>query len=113
MLSDLIQAAQHTKLLSNRRLIVRAIGISERTLQRWLKVPSTRLTPEHGIQFLRLIAVFARVEAMFGSGIKAERWLCDPAMGLERRIPIDLLRSRADYELLATFLIRLEYGVYH
>ncbi|MFK3640478.1 hypothetical protein [Pseudomonas protegens] len=50
---------------------------------------------------------------MFGSGIKAERWLSNPKLGLGRRIPQDLLKAPSDYEVLASFLVRLEYGVYH
>lgn len=50
---------------------------------------------------------------MFGPGIKAERWLSNPKLGLERRIPQDLLKAPSDYEALASLLVRLEYGVYH
>lgn len=37
----------------------------------------------------------------------------DPKLGLERRIPRNLLKAPSDYEVLASLLVRLEYGVYH
>ncbi|MCY1308681.1 putative toxin-antitoxin system antitoxin component [compost metagenome] len=61
---------------------------------------------------LRLIAVSAHAEVVFGSGGAAERWFTVPAMGLNRQVPLDLIKEPADYEQLATFLVRLEYGVY-
>ncbi|BAU75482.1 hypothetical protein KF707C_37940 [Metapseudomonas furukawaii] len=36
-----------------------------------------------------------------------------PALGLERRRPIDMLANEEDLEVLETFLGRIEYGVYH
>lgn len=42
---------------------------------------------------------------MFGSGIKAERWLSKSKLGLEQRIPQDLLKAPSDYEVLASFLV--------
>ncbi|MCO6057510.1 hypothetical protein NG726_12625 [Pseudomonas sp. MOB-449] len=33
-------------------------------------------------------------------------------MALDRHVPLDLIKEPADYEQLAAFLTRLEYGVY-
>lgn len=65
-----------------------------------------------GERLLRLIAVSAYAEVVFGSGVEAERWFTVPAMGLDRQVPLDLIKAPADYEQLAAFLVRLEYGVY-
>ncbi|MBE7376493.1 hypothetical protein [Pseudomonas lopnurensis] len=72
VLCELIQVAQHTNLLKNRQLVIRAMGISARTLQRWLRVPPASLTPENGIHLLRLLAVLARgAHVWFGDQSRA------------------------------------------
>lgn len=111
-LNELLYAARHAPLLQKRPLVCRALGISERTLRRWLHEPSAHLKPAHGERLLRLIAVSAHAEIVFGSGAAAERWFTVPAMGLDRQVPLDMIKESADYEQLTTFLGRLEYGVY-
>ena len=49
---------------------------------------------------------------MLGSQAEAEQWLERPAIGLDRRRPIDLLATPAGIELVEDYLERLEYGVY-
>ncbi|WP_158592121.1 antitoxin Xre/MbcA/ParS toxin-binding domain-containing protein [Pseudomonas cavernicola] len=111
-LNELLHAAQRMPLLRKRHVVCLALGVSDRTLRRWLNEPSARLNPAQGERLLRLFAVSARAEELFGSAIEAERWLTAPAIGLDRRIPLDLIKEPADYEQLAAFLTRLEYGVY-
>ena len=43
---------------------------------------------------------------------EAERWLAQPALGLDRRKPIDLLKTHPGARLVAQYLTRIEYGVY-
>ncbi|WP_052659160.1 antitoxin Xre/MbcA/ParS toxin-binding domain-containing protein [Pseudomonas sp. LFM046] len=62
---------------------------------------------------VRYAEMLERAAQILGSREKAERWMATPALGLEGRRPIDLLGSPEDLELLATFLGRIEYGVYH
>ncbi|RJG08960.1 DUF2384 domain-containing protein [Pseudomonas cavernicola] len=111
-LNELLHAARRAPLLRKRPLVCRALGISERTLRRWLHEPSAHLNPAQGERLLRLIVVSAHAEELFGSGVAAERWLTAPAMGLDRQVPLDLIKDSADYEQLTAFLTRLEYGVY-
>lgn len=54
----------------------------------------------------------AEVVKLFGSREEAERWLEQPALGLDRRRPIDLLATPVGAQLVEDYLIRLEYGVY-
>ncbi len=111
-LNELLYAARSAPLLQKRPLVCRALGISERTLRRWLHEPSAHLKPANGERLLRLIAVSAHAEIVFGSGAAAERWFTVPAMGLDRQVPLDMIKESADYEQLTAFLGRLEYGVY-
>lgn len=111
-ITELLCAAQRAPILRKRPLVCRARGISDRTLRRWLHEPSTHLNPAQGERLLRLFAVSVHAEVVFGSGVAAERWLTVPAMGLNQQVPLDLIKEPADYEQLAAFLVRLEYGVY-
>ena len=41
----------------------------------------------------------------------AERWLVTPAIGLDRRKPLNLLQTSEGTELVKSFLTRIDYGV--
>jgi putative toxin-antitoxin system antitoxin component (TIGR02293 family) len=49
---------------------------------------------------------------VFGTQERAEEWLAKPAMGLDRRRPIDLLQTVQGAGIVSDFLTRLDYGVY-
>jgi putative toxin-antitoxin system antitoxin component (TIGR02293 family) len=90
----------------------RALGMSHRTYQRHTSVARRPLNPEQSGRTWKLAEVLAKATALFGSKEDAERWLKQPAVGLEQRRPIDLLATPAGVELVEDFLVRLEYGVY-
>ena len=56
--------------------------------------------------------ILAQATAVFGSRSAAEKWLEQPAMALEGRLPIDLLATSVGVEIVENHLTRLEYGVY-
>lgn len=68
------------------------------------------MTESFAVQYSKMLK---RATQVFGSREAAERWMEAPALGLERRRPIDMLASAEDLEVLETFLTRIEYGVYH
>jgi putative toxin-antitoxin system antitoxin component (TIGR02293 family) len=47
-----------------------------------------------------------------GSEEAARQWMSEPAMGLNRQVPAELMATAAGAELVDTFLEQLEYGVY-
>ena len=61
---------------------------------------------------LRLASVLNQATDVLGSQLAAEHWLSSPAIGLDRRIPIDLLQSSEGTAMVKTLLSRMEYGVY-
>ena len=61
---------------------------------------------------LRLVSVVNQATQVLGSQQAAEQWLSSPAIGLDRRIPIDLLQSSEGTAMVKTLLSRMEYGVY-
>lgn len=90
-----------------------AIGISERTFQRWKKhPPNQRLSPEVSGRLWKFAEILGRATEVFGTRDEAERWLQLPAMALDRRRPIDLLSSPAGVEMVEDLLTRLKYDVY-
>lgn len=89
-----------------------AIGMSVRTRQRREKHPAELLSQDQAGRTWKFAEVLTRATSIFGSQTAAEQWLAQPATGLDRRRPIDLLTTPAGVELVEGFLGRIEYGVY-
>lgn len=88
------------------------LGISAKTLQRRSANAAKTLDPNASDRALRLVSVTSQAIDVLGSLEAAERWLQSPAIGLDRRKPIDLLRSTEGTEMVKTLLTRMDYGVY-
>ena len=95
----------------DRHAVLSAVGISERTLQRG-NAAGKLLDSNASDRTLRLASVAEQAIDVLGSREAAERWLSAPAMGLERRRPIDLLQSTEGTALVRTLLTRIDHGVY-
>lgn len=89
-----------------------AVGMSLRTIQRLKKKPAIALNQEQSGRTWKFAEILARATEVFGSKEEAEKWLERPAIGLDRRRPIDLLGTPAGVELIENFLTQLDYGVY-
>ena len=92
--------------------LYKVLGITSRTLQRRAASAHKSLDSNASDRALRLMTVTERAIQVFGTQAAAEAWLVAPAMGLDQRKPIDLLRSTEGTEMVKTFLGRIEYGVY-
>lgn len=88
----------------------KAMGMSLRTFQR--RKDARPLSREQSGRAWKFAEILARAIEIFGSQEEAERWLDQPAPGLEQRRPLDLLATPAGVEMVETLLARLEYGVY-
>lgn len=93
-----------------RHVVLRVIGVSERTLQRASK--DDLLSPDASDRLLRLAAVTEQAIDILGSQEAAEAWLERPAIGLDRNRPIDLIASSEGTEAVKTLLKRMDYEVY-
>lgn len=89
-----------------------AFGMSERTFQRHKSDHSRTLSKEQGSRTWNFARILTKATSVLGSQREAERWMIQPAMGLDNRRPIDLLATAAGTELVQEFLERLDYGVY-
>ena len=100
-------------LLRDHDLIERALGISERTYYRRKKGSARKpLSREQSGRVWKFAEILATATELFGSQSEAERWLEQPAIGLDQRRPIDLLSTPAGVATVETYLTRIAYGVY-
>lgn len=60
----------------------------------------------------RYRAALTKATSVFGSEQRARQWMREPAFGLDRRIPKDLIATAEGAELVGTYLDQIEYGVY-
>ena len=93
------------------RELLRAVGISERTLQRG-RAQNKLLDANASDRTLRLASMAALAKEVLGSQDAAEQWLSKPAIALDQRRPIELLQSSEGAEMVKTLLLRMDYGVY-
>jgi putative toxin-antitoxin system antitoxin component (TIGR02293 family) len=96
----------------NEKQFYGVLGITERTMQRRAASATKTLDVNASDRALRLVTVMHQATEVLGSQEAAERWLSSPAMGLDQRIPIDLLQSSEGTAMVKTLLSRMEYGVY-
>jgi putative toxin-antitoxin system antitoxin component (TIGR02293 family) len=92
--------------------LVEALGMSLRTLQRRRDDQDRSLSPEQSGRAWTLAEILGRATDVFGSREEALDWLRRPALALDDRRPVDLLRTPAGAEAVSDHLTRLEYGVY-
>tara|TARA_R100000655_G_scaffold42838_4_gene78865 strand:+ start:1474 stop:1980 length:507 start_codon:yes stop_codon:yes gene_type:complete len=106
----LLHLIESVSFLAVDELLQSAVGISQRTLQR--KRSAERLSTEQSSRLWRFAEILAQATNTLGSQKEAERWIMEPAMGLDNRRPIDLLATAAGAEAVEEHLTRMEYGVY-
>ena len=92
--------------------IYQVLGMSAKTMQRRSASAAKTLDSNASDRALRLVSVTSQAIDVLSSQEAAERWLSSPAMGLDRRMPIDLLQSTEGTEMVKTLLTRMDYGVY-
>lgn len=108
----LTHLVEHVGLLRDGGNFTAALGMSPRTRQRKETVGAKRLSREQSGRAWKFAEVLAKATDVFGSQERAEAWLTQPAMALDRRTPLELLDTVAGLKLVEDLLIRLDYGVY-
>jgi len=99
-------------LILSSTVVLATIGVSERSFARRKAAPKTRLPVDESERLWRFAEVLAHATRVFGSQAEAEQWLDRPAIGLDQRKPIDLLRTHPGTRLVSEYLTRIEHGVY-
>ncbi|HAF73687.1 MAG TPA: antitoxin [Gammaproteobacteria bacterium] len=109
----LIFLSENVALLQQPGAFEKAMGISLRTLQRRKREDSPkRLSLEQSGRAWKFAELLEEAIEVFGNQEDAEAFFNRPALGLNQRLPIDLLSTPAGTELVETHLERLKYGVY-
>jgi len=90
----------------------KGVGMSRRTYQRSKEVPARPLSIDQSGRTWKFAEVLALATDVLGSQEAAERWLQEPAIGLNQHRPIDLLQTPSGTESVETLLQRINYGVY-
>ena len=109
--SDAKHLLDSTRIISEAQVYA-VLGISPKTMQRRAASVSKTLDPNASDRAMRLISMMQLATEVLGSQELAERWLTSPAIGLDSRLPIDLLKSSQGTEMVKTLLNRMDYGVY-
>lgn len=108
----LTSLVEQVALLQEAANFERALGMSQRTLQRRRDEPDRPLSVEQSGRTWKFAEILAKAVMVFGSQEDAEAWLQRPAVGLNQRSPLELLSTAAGVEAVEEHLGRLEHGVY-
>lgn len=109
----LVHLASKVGLIRHADSLEKAVGISIRTLQRRKKDAIPRkLSQEQSGRAWKFAEILTSASEIFGSQAEAERFLQEPALGLNQHRPIDLLSTPAGVKLVENHLERMRYGVY-
>lgn len=85
------------------------LGVSVKTMQRHDK-DGRRLSPTHSEHLLKIIHLFNLGGEVFGNTDEFSKWLHEPAYGLGRKTPIELLYTIVGIGLVEGELTRIAYG---
>ena len=90
----------------------KVLGIHRKTFSRRADSETARLDANSSDRLMRLRTTLTRAADVLGCSDAAEDWVCEPAIGLNNRRPIELLETSAGYEAVTNFLVQIDYGVY-
>ena len=91
--------------------VARALGISLKTIHRLRKEPGRHLSSPASDRLYRLARLYQLArDVLEGSG-NAREWLRSPQIGLDNRVPMELMTSEAGSREVEALLMRIEYGV--
>jgi len=108
----LTHLVSHVAMLRDPASLEQAVGVSQRTVQRFKLAPDKKLSPEQSGRAWKFAEILAKATEVLGSQEEAEDWLERPAMALNQQRPIDLLGTPAGSKLVEQLLGRIQYGVY-
>src|SRR5579871_1235865 len=93
----------------DRSLLLRVVGVSERTMQRKHTL-AARLSPAASDRLSRIERIYALAAEVFGGGEKAAQWLKRPSRALANELPLRLLDTDAGTQQVERELRQIQYG---
>lgn len=114
--NDLIQAGFPAQALSafkdrthlTNREIARALGVSEKTVER--AATQDHIKPSTSDRLYRLARIIELTTEVLCDERQALDWLRSPQYGLSNRVPLDLLATDAGTEQVNAELLRIKFG---
>ncbi len=91
--------------------VAHALGISLKTIHRLRKDPGRHLSSQASDRLYRLARLYQLANDVLENPESAREWLRSPQIGLDNRIPLDLMTSEAGSREVEALLMRIEYGV--
>lgn len=111
--SALLHLQSKVPLLATDDALEKVIGISAKVLRRRkMNASEIALSTEQSNRTWTFTEILLRTTDVLGAQAEAEAWLNRPAIGLDRRRPIDLLCTAAGVDAVEDYLTRIDYGVY-
>jgi putative toxin-antitoxin system antitoxin component (TIGR02293 family) len=93
----------------DRALLLRVVGVSERTMQR-KQIHVARLSPAASDRLSRIDRIYTLATDVFGSGEKAAQWLKRPSRALANELPLRLLDTDAGTQQVERELRQIQHG---
>jgi putative toxin-antitoxin system antitoxin component (TIGR02293 family) len=91
--------------------VAHALGISLKTIHRLRRDPDRHLSSQASDRLYRLARLYQLASEVLEDAGSAREWLRSPKIGLDNRIPMDLMTSEAGSREVEALLMRIEYGV--
>lgn len=88
-----------------------ALGVSAKTISRLRAQARKRLTVVLGDRLFRAAHLFALATSVLADAGSAREWLRTPQIGLNNRVPLDLMSTEAGTREVEDLLGRIEHGV--
>ena len=99
--------------LRARGVLRQIVGISERTLKAQVsKAPDATLTLEQSKRAQQMSEILSQAANVLGPTAAADAWMTRKAIGLDRKMPLELMMTPEGCLALRDYLVRIEYGVY-
>jgi len=88
-----------------------ALVIPLRTLQH-RRSKREKLTVEESDRVLRVVRLLSQAEAVYGSRERALEWLRRPMSRLQKRVPLDLMRTDTGARIVEDLLVQIDEGMF-
>ncbi|MDI6793591.1 MAG: DUF2384 domain-containing protein [bacterium] len=88
-----------------------ALGVSMKTVSHLRAQPKKKLTVVVGDRLFRATHLFALAKSVLGNADSAREWLRTSQIGLNNRVPLELMNTEAGTREIEDLLGRIEYGV--
>jgi len=96
----------------NNSVMAELLGVSTRTITRYIQNDEDRLDSNISDRIYRLFYILYKAIEVFENKKEAVYWLKVKQYGLNNRVPIDLLTTEAGAKEVENLLGRIEYGLY-